>query len=96
MEVSRRRFVQFLAAAPVALAFDPRRKIFDMGRNKIWTPPPVEIIPAQMGEWMDLGHLIDYSINAELAKYGEKMEQTYVWGDGNERIVLATHRKPPL
>lgn len=102
MELSRRRFVQFLAAAPVAMAFDPHRKIFDMGRNRIWTPPPVEIISAQMPEWyvgdvaLDIGQMIDFSINAELAKYSEKMEQTYVWGYGDQRFILATHRKPSL
>lgn len=96
MQLSRRRFVQFLSAAPVALAFDPHRKIFDLGRSKIWTPPPVEIIPAQMNEWMDLGRMIDFSIEKTLAQFGEKMEQTYFYGDSEQRIVPATHRKPSL
>ena len=42
--LSRRRFLGFLAAAPVAVklgimeVFDPHRVIFDMGRSKVWTP----------------------------------------------------------
>jgi hypothetical protein len=59
MELSRRRFMQFLSAAPVALAFDPHRKIFDMGRSQIWTPPPPEII-----EGVELGPYVMQSINA--------------------------------
>ena len=95
MEPSRRKFIQFLSAAPVALAFDPHRKIFDMARNKIWTPPPVEIIPAQLGEYIDLGGLIDQSIAMTLAQYGERMEQTY-YGNGNQGILLTSNRKSPL
>jgi hypothetical protein len=75
MELSRRRFMQFLSAAPVALAFDPHRKIFDMGRSQIWTPSPPEIIPAVMGDWIELGPHIDFSINAVLAQYGQKITE---------------------
>jgi hypothetical protein len=88
--------MQFLSAAPVALAFDPHRKIFDMARNKIWTPPPVEIIPEQLGiEGWNLGSLIDRSIAWTLAQYGEQMEQT-LYGNSDQGILLTTNRKSPL
>lgn len=96
MELSRRRFMQFLSAAPIALAFDPRRKIFDMGRNQIWTPPPVELIPAQMGYWIELGGDFDLAVQATLAQFGQSMEQTHYYGDSEQRIVLATNRKSSL
>jgi hypothetical protein len=97
MELSRRRFMQFLSAAPVALAFDPHRKIFDMGRSQIWTPPPPEIIVPSLGQaYIELGLLhLDRSIAMMLAQFNEQMEQTiigpvqrgpYVWSeaiDGN-------------
>jgi hypothetical protein len=72
MELSRRRFMQFLSAAPVALAFDPHRKIFDMGRSQIWTPPPPEII-----EGVELGPYVMQSINAGLAHYGEAIADNF-------------------
>jgi hypothetical protein len=96
VELSRRRFMQFLSAAPVALAFDPHRKIFDMGRNQIWMPPPVEIIPAQLGDYLDLGGLIDRSIAWQLAQFGEKMEQSTFYGNGEQTVLLATNRKSSL
>src|SRR5579863_8457521 len=65
MQLSRRSFMAFLTAAP--FVFDPNRKIFDMGRSKIWTPPPPEIIPAE------LGPSVEASINAVLAHYGERI-----------------------
>jgi hypothetical protein len=73
MEVSRRSFLSFLSAAP--FVFDPRRKIFDMGRSKIWTPPPPEIIPAELGSWIELGPAIDFSINAVLKQYGQEITE---------------------
>lgn len=95
MELSRRRFVQFLSAAPIALAFDPHRKIFDMGRNEIWMPPPVEIVSMIPGRMLELGPWIDESIAGVLAGYGVQMEQTY-YGDSDQRIVLAANRKSSL
>ncbi len=95
MDVSRRRFMQFLSAAPVMMAFDPHRVFFDMGRNKIWTPPPVEIIETLQGQWTELGFLVDRSIEMTLAQYGEKMEQS-LYVNSDERIILATDRKPSL
>ena len=77
MELSRRSFLSFLTAAP--FVFDPRRKIFDMGRSKIWTPPPPEIVtPAVMGDWIELGPYIDRSIVMMMANFGEQMDQTIV------------------
>jgi hypothetical protein len=96
MELSRRRFMQFLSAAPVVLAFDPHRTIFDLGRNKIWTPPPVEIIPAQLGEWTNLGGLMDRSIAMVLAQYGEQMEQTQIYGDHIQTVLFTPDRKSSL
>lgn len=50
-EMSRRSFLRFLSAAPVAVKmgvleaaeeiFNPHRVIFDMGRSNIWTPQPL-------------------------------------------------------
>lgn len=81
MELSRRRFVQFLSAAPALFALDPHRVIFDMGRSKIWTPPPPEILSA--GDWIELGPQMEYSIDAVLAQYGafrERVRVSYVGG----------------
>src|SRR5580692_8338266 len=68
MELSRRRFMAFLTAAP--FVFDPNRKIFDMGRSKIWTPPPPEIYTGEYAS-IELGPHIEASINAVLGHYGE-------------------------
>jgi hypothetical protein len=70
MELSRRKFLAFMSAAPAILAFDPHRTIFDMGRSKIWTPPPVEIIPVKATTWLELGGYVDRSIAMTLAKFG--------------------------
>lgn len=49
MMLSRRSFLKFLGAAPVAVelgimeAFNPHRVFFDMGHAKIWTPEPLQI-----------------------------------------------------
>jgi hypothetical protein len=99
MQLSRRNFIQFLSAAPIALAFDPHRKIFDMGRQKIWTPPPPEIAQeVGLEAWytVDLGGAIDRSMERTLAQYGVGMEQTYIHGNGEQRVLLATYRKPSL
>lgn len=77
MELSRRRFMQFLSAAPVALAmeeaFHPHRVIFDMGKNMIWTPSSEKVILS--GEGMELGPAFEESVNAVLAQYGERIAE---------------------
>jgi hypothetical protein len=85
----------FLTAAP--FVFDPNRKIFDMGRSKIWTPPPPEIAtPAVMGDYIELGPYIDRSIAMMLAQFNEQMEQTVYEAIHYEGLVLPNRRKPSV
>ena len=89
----------FLTAAP--FVFDPNRKIFDMGRSKIWTPPPPQIITGfglsmAMGDWIELGPYIDQSIAMMLAQFNEQMEQTVYEATHYEGLVLPNRRKPSV
>ena len=74
MQINRRFFIKGIVGG-VALALHP--KIFDMGKNLIWTPPPPQIIPAEMGEWIDLGSIIDRDVASVLAMYGEKIADQF-------------------
>jgi hypothetical protein len=68
--------MQFISAAPVALALEealnPHRMIFDMGRSKIWMPSQ-EIIPVKPLSLGELGPYMDRSIALVLARYGENI-----------------------
>ncbi len=93
MQIDRRRFLQFFAAAAAGSVLDPERLLWVPGQKKIFLPPAPTITTLWSG--LQVGDIINIE-GQYVVRSGKRLQDFVVTWVDSSTVDLALHQEPAI